>query len=119
MQARWLLAVLLLAAGCATQPSPGLEVVQRVVALEDNVLGPGDTFEVRIYGEPDLPVKYQVSSEGNIDFPFLKQIKVDGLTAHEVNDLLTRKLGEKFIRNPQVTVLITDQASKKIILTGL
>src|SRR5204862_6442524 len=33
--------------------------------------------------------------------------------------LLTRKLGEKYIRNPQVTVLITDQASKKIILTGL
>jgi protein involved in polysaccharide export with SLBB domain len=84
----------------------------------DTSLGVGDSFEVRVFGEPDLSGLYKVGSEGTINFPLVGVLRVEGLDAQAVSKLLSEKLSEGMLRNPQVTVLIKDQTSKKVFVIG-
>jgi polysaccharide export outer membrane protein len=84
----------------------------------DTSLGVGDSFEVRVFGETDLSGTYKVGSEGNITFPLLGIIHVAGLDAQATAKLIADKLREGIMRDPQVTVLIKDQTSKKIYILG-
>ena len=92
------------------QPTPPLAV--------DTSLGVGDSFEVRVFGEPDLSGLYKVGGEGNITFPLVGVLHVDGLDAQGVSKLIADKLRQGILRDPQVTVLIKEQTSKKIYILG-
>ena len=85
----------------------------------DLALGAGDEFEVHVFNEPDLTGKYRVGNDGTIDFPLVGQVTVDGLEPHALAKLLEQKLGEKYLRSPQVSILITAQNSKKIVVLGM
>lgn len=84
----------------------------------DTSLGIGDSFEVRVFGEPDLSGLYKVGSEGNINFPLIGVVHVDGLDAQATSKLIADKLRQGILRDPQVTVLVKDQTSKKIYILG-
>ena len=84
----------------------------------DTSLGVGDSFDVRVFGEPDLSGTYKVGSEGNINFPLLGVLRVEGLDAQAAAKLIADKLREGILRDPQVTVLIKEQLSKKIYILG-
>lgn len=85
----------------------------------DATLGPGDVFEVRVYGEKDLSSTFRVSSDGTVDYPLLGTLKVAGMTPTEVAKAVERGLAqEQFIKNPQVTILISQYNSKKISIFG-
>ena len=84
----------------------------------DTSLGVGDSFDVRVFGEPDLSGTYKVGSEGNINFPLLGVVHVEGLDAQAAAKRIADKLREGILRDPQVTVLIKEQTSKKIYILG-
>lgn len=50
---------------------------------------------------------YQVSSSGEIDFPILGRLKVDGLTTSQLSDTLTRRIG-KYVKSPIVSTRISN-----------
>lgn len=81
-------------------------------------LGPRDIFEVRVFDEQELSGKYQVDADGTINYPLVGRLHVEGLDAHQVESLLAERLSEKYLRNPQVSILIVDQPSKKIMVLG-
>ena len=105
-----------LVAGCghraATAPT---EPVAVAAPLSD--LGPGDVFEVRVYGEEDLSGEYRVSSDGAINFPLVGTIEVDGKTATQISDEITSRLTQ-FIKNPSVSVFVKEYQSKKVYVYG-
>lgn len=107
----------LVAVGCGPATKT---VVETPVAVPtaDTTLGVGDTFEVRVFGEPDLTGTYRVSAEGAINFPLAGAIKVEGLEPQQVSNLIAKRLSEGILRNPQVTVLVKDQTSKKVYILG-
>jgi polysaccharide export outer membrane protein len=84
----------------------------------DTTLGVGDTFEVRIYGEADLSGVYRVGAEGSINFPLAGEVKVAGLDPAGVAKRIADRLADGILRNPQVTVLVKEQTSKKIHIIG-
>jgi polysaccharide export outer membrane protein len=84
----------------------------------DTSLGVGDSFEVRVFGEPDLSGLYKVGSEGNINFPLVGVLHVEGLDAQGAAKLIGDKLRQGMLRDPQVTVLVKEQTSKKIYVLG-
>ncbi len=85
----------------------------------DTSLGVGDSFEVRVFGEADLSGLYKVGSEGNITFPLIGVLHVDGLDAQAIAKLIAEKLrSDNYLRDPQVTVLVKEQTSKKIYILG-
>jgi protein involved in polysaccharide export with SLBB domain len=84
----------------------------------DTSLGVGDTFEVRVFGEPDLCGLFKVGAEGNINYPLVGVLHVEGLDAQGVSKLISAELAKGILRDPQVTVFLKDQSSKKIYIIG-
>jgi len=81
-------------------------------------LGPGDVFEVRVFQEPELSGLFQVGPQGDIIFPLCKRVVVGGLDANGAAEKLRSCLGEGFMRNPQVSVLVKEFNSKKVFVFG-
>jgi protein involved in polysaccharide export with SLBB domain len=83
-----------------------------------STLGPGDLVEVRVHQEADLSGVFRISPEGTIDFPLCGKVRMSGTTSSEAADALTSCLGSKYLRSPQVTVLVREYTSKKIFVFG-
>lgn len=114
------LIALALLAGCPETPQVRrpLAEPERGVQVDELALGPGDIFEVRVFGEADLSGTYRVSSDGTIDYPLIGQMKLEGLDPHRAAAEIARRLGEKYLKHPQVSILVKEQTSRKITVTG-
>jgi len=78
------------------------------------LLGPGDVIDVRVFGQPDLSSVAEIDAEGNVSsLPFLetpnralcrteKDVQKDVALAYA-----------KYIKNPQVSVLIKERKSRQ------
>ncbi len=85
----------------------------------DTTLGPGDVFDVRVYGEKDLSSTFRVASDGSIDYPLLRTINVSGKTPTEVANLIEQGLKEGgFLNRPEVSIFVKEYNSKKISVFG-
>lgn len=114
----FLLLGLTLLAGCPHTQSGDLAVAHAPAQDSSLALGPRDVFEVRVFDEQELSGKYQVDADGTINYPLVGRLRVEGLDAHQIESLLAERLSEKYLRNPQVSILIVDQPSKKIVILG-
>lgn len=83
----------------------------------DATLGPGDLFDVRVFGETDLSGTYRIGPEGTIDYPLIGRQMVAGLLPSQVAELLRDKL-TSFVHKPQVSVLVREMNSKRVIVYG-
>lgn len=82
-------------------------------------LGPGDKFEVRVFGDKDLSGRYQVGADGSIRFPFLGVLSVGGKDVDQVAREITEGLQKgQFLRDPQVYVLLEESNSQRISILG-
>lgn len=108
------LATLLCACGSAPQTS-----ALPTIAPPASNLGPGDTFEVSVYGEADLSGKYRVAEDGTINFPLVGSVQVAGLTTAAIAMVIRDQLRErKLLRDPHVSVFLLEQTSKQVAVVG-
>lgn len=84
----------------------------------DSALGIGDVFEVKVTGEPDLSGTYQVAQDGTINFPLIRRIDVSGKTPSEVEADIQARLADGYLKQPYVSVRVTQYNSKKITVFG-
>lgn len=103
------------AAGCGHTVPPAMEAPPTVI---DTALGVGDVFEVRVFGEPDLSGSHRVGGGGTITFPLAGVIKVEGLEPQQAAKAIADRLADGILRNPQVSVLVKEQTSKKVVVMG-
>lgn len=71
-------------------------------------IGAGDRLTIKVVGQPDLSSDYIVDGAGTISFPLINSVTVAGLSAPEVARIITKRLRNGFLRNPDVTVQITE-----------
>ncbi len=113
----WLKAACLVAlVGCAggRPPSPVL-----APPILSTTIGPGDTLEIAVVGEKDLPHDFRVNPDGTIDFPYLDRVEIAGLEPQQVVDRIKGKLVDaKILKSPQVSLLVKQYASKKVSIIG-
>jgi protein involved in polysaccharide export with SLBB domain len=88
-------------------------VVAGTVAAAEPVLvapvyriGPNDVVRVQVFGEEDLAVESKVGGDGAINFPLLGAVPVAGKTVKELQEFLTIRLAEGYVRSPRITVLM-------------
>lgn len=81
-------------------------------------IGPKDLLEITVIGFEDLNRRVRVSEEGKISLPYLGEVEVQGLTKSELEKKLVELLKEKYLENPQVTVVIVEYQSRRIYLIG-
>jgi protein involved in polysaccharide export with SLBB domain len=111
-----LAAVLLALPGCPPPPPMPTNLPPIVV---DTSVGPTDEFEVRVMGQEQLSGAFQVSSDGTIDYPLVGRILVQGRQPQEISQAIRQALMDlRFLRDPQVTVLVTQYRSKKVSVLG-
>lgn len=107
-------------AGCSTTATTGYRDVARDVrgAMQASTLGPGDVIDVRVYLHEDLKGKYELSPKGQINFPLIGLITIEGLTATQVSSLIQQKLANGYLREPHVIVSVLNFNSKKVFVLG-
>ncbi len=84
----------------------------------DYRVGPGDVLEIEVYDDPELSGLVTVQHGGEISFPLLGDVGVNGLTAREVRETLTRLLAKDYLVDPQVAVRVKEHRSQWITLVG-
>ncbi len=77
------------------------------------LLGPGDTLDVRVFGQPDLNSVVEIDGDGNISsLPFLESpIKAMCRTDKQVQKDISTAYA-KYIKSPQVSVRIMEKKSR-------
>jgi polysaccharide export outer membrane protein len=81
-------------------------------------IGPLDVVEFSVFKVPELTRVAQVAETGTINLPLVGEVEAVGRTAQEVERELEKKLGDKYLQSPQVTVLIKEYNSQRVTVEG-
>lgn len=73
-------------------------------------IGVGDSLAINVWRNDDLSVTVPVRPDGKISVPLAGDVDVGDRTPEEVSSAITQKLA-KYIRDPFVTVIVTDMGS--------
>lgn len=87
---------------------------ERTPGSQSYRIGPLDLLDITVFKVPDLTKTIQVGDNGKIDFPLVGEVQAGGRTPNELGKELARKLGENYLRNPQVSVLVKEYNSQKV-----
>jgi polysaccharide export outer membrane protein len=76
-------------------------------AVPDYRIDTGDRVSITVYQESDLSVNgVRVKANGTIAYPLLGDLYVAGLTSQELQDLVTSKLRDGYLKKPSIDVSI-------------
>jgi polysaccharide export outer membrane protein len=113
-----IVSVLAFLAGCAGQPVSSPEEIREALAKgsdampEDYVLGPTDVVTVSVWRNQDLSLSVPVRPDGKISVPLVGDVMASGRTPEELAASVRGSL-EQYIREPQVSVVVTSMGSNE------
>ncbi len=81
-------------------------------------IGAGDLIQIQVFQIEDLERQVRVDNEGMISLPLIGNFKAAGLTRTELENNITKAYGDKFLQDPQVSVLIQEFTSQRITVSG-
>lgn len=82
------------------------------------VLGPDDLLQVDVFGAPELSGEHRVSADGDIALSLLGPVEAEGLSPRGLENRLEERLGEKYMKDPHVTVQVTEMQSHGVSVVG-
>lgn len=85
-----------------------LFILPSVKAQDNYILGPGDKISIKVYGQEDLSVESLLGNSGEINYPFLGEIKLAGLTVKQVERLVSDGLKGDYLVNPNVYAQVVE-----------
>jgi len=111
----------LFVSACASNKMPTpIEKNMDVAEIEYHI-GVSDSLSINVWRNKELSVAVPVRPDGRISIPLIGDVDAAGLTSMELAKGITKKLG-KFVRNPQVTVIVTNPSStdfqRRVRITG-
>lgn len=101
----------------AEDSAASVEIPEDIATMSHYTVGETDILEITVMRHPEVSGQFIINNEGNIQYEFVGDLKVDGLTKEEVKKILTEKLSE-FIIDPEITVKIVGYNSKIIYVVG-
>ena len=121
-------AMALMVAACSDKPGGpipynvanfGVPDAPELVPLEAGYkIAPMDTVTVKVFKMPDLSGDYEVDLAGHISMPLIGEVAAYDLTTAQLDAALTRKLGEKYLENPDVSVGIKSSTRRSVTVDG-
>lgn len=101
-----------LAGGVQAEPAPAAPIdgSYRV--------GTDDLLTIAVLQAPELNSTPRVSAAGEISLPLIGVVTVSGLRPPEIETLIKERLSEKYIRDPQVSVQVTETPSHVVSVVG-
>jgi len=115
--------VIVLAAGAsqvwAREPSTAPIPPAPTSAQVDYRIGPLDKLDVTVFEVKDLTIdKIQVDAGGQILLPLIGAVTAQGKTTTELSAEIARRLGERYLQAPQVSVVVEEAVSQKVSVEG-
>ena len=117
---------LLLALSMGTQEAAGRQHPQAITSTANElaktqdpnyVIGSQDMLDISVWREPDFSRTVPVRPDGKISLPLLNDMQAAGLTPSQLAAELTKSLN-KFVTNPQVTIMVTQINSQRFYVLG-
>ena len=102
-------------AGKQAMPPPNSASSRHV--SDDYIIGPSDGLNINVWRDAELSKKVLVRPDGRITLPLIGEMQVSGLTAMNVQLLITQRLSE-FVSKPIVTVTVEDVKSRSYVIVG-
>jgi polysaccharide export outer membrane protein len=105
-----------LIAGCAGPGTSSPEKIQKALAVDTTnsvdqyILGATDVVRVSVWRNEDLSITVPVRPDGKISVPLAGDVKASGLAPEELARDIELRL-ESYIREPQVSVVVTSMGS--------
>lgn len=87
-------------------------------AAPEYAVGPQDRLSITVVDEPTLTRVVTVGGDGSFDYPFIGQVKAAGLTIRAIQQDITTRLKEKYLRNPQVSIEVESYRSQVVYVWG-
>jgi polysaccharide biosynthesis/export protein len=82
-------------------------------------LGPGDLLDIGVFASSELTTRVRVPSDGDISFPLLGKLNVNGRMPEEVQDLIRDQLMKRdLVKDPQVSVFVLEYAAQAVYVLG-
>jgi polysaccharide export outer membrane protein len=81
-------------------------------------IAPMDTLTVTVFKMPDLSGDYEVDLTGQVSLPLIGSVAAAELTTAQLDDSLTRRLSEKYLENPDVSVGIKSSSRRSVTIDG-
>jgi len=102
----------------AITTSAANELAKKVATQDPNyVIGSQDMLDISVWREPDFSRTVPVRPDGKISLPLLNDMQAAGLTPSQLAEELTKSLN-KFVTNPQVTIIVTQINSQRFYVLG-
>lgn len=88
--------------GCSDVPyAPNVEPLSEFTSI----IGPGDSLEMFVWGNPEISRTVSVRPDGKISFPLVEELPASGKTSYQLAREIEKELS-KFIRDPLVTIIL-------------
>jgi polysaccharide export outer membrane protein len=81
-------------------------------------VGPQDVLEITDYKAPEVSKVVQVSETGSINLPLIGEMSVNSRTPQELERDVARRLGERYLQNPQVSIFVKEFNSQMVTVEG-
>lgn len=79
-------------------------VAWQAKAQEQYLLGPGDVIIIKVYGQEDLELQTRLTDSGTINYPFLGELQLTGMSIKQVEDVIYQGLKGDYLVEPNVFV---------------
>ena len=98
--------------------TPGAKLLSPQPSADDYRVGIDDVLAITVLQAPELNTSARVSQLGRVSLPLIGELPVVGLTAGEIATAVEVRLREKYIREPEVSVQVTDTQSHGVSVIG-
>jgi polysaccharide biosynthesis/export protein len=86
---------------------------------QEHLLGPGDVIRVSVYQNPDLTLETRVSDQGQISFPLIGLVSLNGSSVAAAQERIAKMLKDGgFVLRPQVSVQVVQIRSAQVSILG-
>lgn len=117
---RWVLLLILLLSACVPAVSETyLRWAERSWQYQDpGRLGIGDSFAIKVFGQNDLSGEFVVNELGVVRFPLVGTLTAQGRTCSELEDDISARLGQSFVKDPLVACSVVAIRSRRVSVVG-
>jgi polysaccharide biosynthesis/export protein len=102
---------------CA-RPAAAQQAEAVPAAPHQYLLGTNDVIAVTVRQAPELNATSRVGTKGTISLPLIGEVDAANRTADELEETIEERLRAKFIRDPDVTVVVTEVRSHGVTVVG-
>jgi polysaccharide biosynthesis/export protein len=102
----------------ATAPKAPAPQPASSVADADYRIGVDDELSVVVLQAPELNATVRVSDAGDVSLPLLGTMRALGLSSRELELAIEARLQAKYIREPDVSVQVTEVRSREVTVVG-